>query len=60
MDPVKILEGDYFPTTRSFVENYKKRSSPGPVPKHWLHFSYIHSEEYKLDLNFDVNRKYNI
>ena len=28
-------------------------SNPGPVPKHWLGFSYIRPEAYELDLNFD-------
>ena len=36
-----------------FVENYKKLSTLGLVPKHWPGFSYIHSEYYKLDLNSD-------
>ena len=28
-------------------------STPGPVTKHWLGFSYICSEEYELYLNFN-------
>ena len=28
-------------------------STPGPVPKHWLGFSVIRSEDYELDQNFD-------
>ena len=28
-------------------------STPGPVLKHWLGFSYIHSKYYMLDLSFD-------
>ena len=27
--------------------------TPGPVPKHWLKFGYIHLEDYELDQNFD-------
>ena len=34
-------------------ENYKKMSTEGTVPKHWLGFRYIHSEDYELDQNFD-------
>ena len=43
---------DYFPYT-FFVYNYNKMSTPGPVPKHWIIFSYIRSEYYELDPNFD-------
>ena len=32
--PETIPEEDNFPDTRTFVEKYKKRSTPGPVPKH--------------------------
>ena len=28
--------------------------TPRPVSKHWLRFSYILSEVYYLDMNFDV------
>ena len=28
-------------------------STPGPVQKHWFKFSYINSEEYQSDKNFD-------
>ena len=27
-------------------------STPGPVPKHWLIFVYIRSEDYELDQKF--------
>ena len=30
-----------FPATKYFVGNYKKMSTPRPVPKHWIGFSYI-------------------
>ena len=36
-----------------FVENYKKFSTPVPVPKHCLLFSYTCSEDYELDQKFD-------
>ena len=38
---------------RLFVENHKKMSTPGPVQKYWLGFSYIHLEDYELYNNFD-------
>ena len=44
---------DPFPDTKSLVENYNKMSTPGPVPKHCLGFSYIHSKYYELDHSFD-------
>ena len=36
-----------------WVEKYKKRSNPGPFPKHWLVFSYICSEYYEWNINID-------
>ena len=51
--PEIMTEENYFSATKKFVSNYKKMSTPGPVPKHWLGFSYICSEYYELDLNFD-------
>ena len=53
VDPDKMAEEDYFPATKNVV-NYKETSTPEPVPKHWLGFSYICSEGYELDLNFDL------
>ena len=44
---------DHFLATKMFDDNYKKISTPVPVPKHWLGFSYIRLEDYKLDHNFD-------
>ena len=32
---------EHFPTTKTCDVNYKKMSTPGPVPKYWLGFSYI-------------------
>ena len=32
--------------------DYNKISTPGPVPKYWLGFSYICSENNELELNF--------
>ena len=41
--------------TTSYIPEKKLRknnsSTHGPVPKHWLEFSYICSEYYELDLN---------
>ena len=45
--------GRLFQATRTIVENYKKMSTLVPVPQHCIGFSYIHSEDYELDLNFD-------
>ena len=53
VDLETILVEEYFPDTKTFVKNYKKISTPGPVPKYWLGFSHIRSEDYELDLNFD-------
>ena len=33
--------------------NYKKMSTPGPLPKHLMGFSYIYSEDYESDQNCD-------
>ena len=52
--PEKMAKEDYFTDTKTFVANYKKMSTPGLVPKHWLGSSYICSEYYEFDLNFDV------
>ena len=52
VDPETIIVEDYFPTTNKFVEKYKKFSTPVPVPKYWLGFSFISSEYYELDMNF--------
>ena len=48
-----IIVEKYFPATKTFVENYKKMSTTGTVPKHWLVFTYISSKYYELDQNFD-------
>ena len=44
VDPDTITVVGHFPDTKTFVVNYKKISTLGPVPKYWLVFSYIHSE----------------
>ena len=51
--PGTMEEKKHFPSTKIFVENLKKRSTPVPVPKHWPGLSYICSEYYELYLNFD-------
>ena len=53
IDNKTMADEDYFPYTKSFPENYNKLSNPVPVPKHWLGFSYIFSEDYELGMNFD-------
>ena len=52
IDPKTMEEEDYFPATKTFVENYMKISTPGSVPKHWIGFSYIRSEYFELGLKF--------
>ena len=52
-NPEIIPVEEYFAATWTFFANYKKMSTPGPVPKNWLGFSYINSEDYELDMNFD-------
>ena len=47
VDTQKIPEEGHFSATKIFVENYKKFSKP------WLVLSYICSEYYELDQNFD-------
>ena len=44
---------DHFPAIKTFVVNYNKITNPGTVPENWLGFSYIRSEDYELDQNFD-------
>ena len=39
-----ISEEEHFPYTKTFVENYKKMSNPGPVPKTGFYLvTYIHN-----------------
>ena len=52
VDPETIPEGKYIPYIRNFAQEYKKKSTPGSIPKHWLGFIYIHSEYCELDLNY--------
>ena len=53
VDTETIPVKDYFPSAKNIDDNYKKVSTLGPVPKHYLAFSYIGSEYYKLDMKFD-------
>ena len=46
VDPETIPVEDHFTATKTFVDNYKKISTPRIVPKHWLVFSYIIYEYY--------------
>ena len=43
VDPKKIPLEKNVTATKTFVVNYKKMSTPGPVPKQWLVFSHIRS-----------------
>ena len=43
VNPQTMQVEDHSPATKSFVVNYKKISATGPIPKHWLGFSYIRS-----------------
>ena len=52
-DPETMEEEDWFWATKSFVDDYNRRSTPFPFQKHSLGFSYIHSEDYELYLNFN-------
>ena len=44
VDSDKILVDYHFPATTPFFVNYNKMSTPGPVPKHCIRFSYIPSK----------------
>ena len=56
VDPDTIPVEDNFPATKQFVLDYKKISTPGTVPKYCLGFSYIRSEYYDLDMNFNEKK----
>ena len=43
VDSEEMPVDDHFSPTITFVENYRKIWTPGPVPKHWLGFSYMRS-----------------
>ena len=53
VDPEKMPVEENFTSTKKIVMRYKKISTTRPVPKHWLRFSYIRSEDYELDQNLD-------
>ena len=42
---------ELFIASKKFVENYKKMSTIGLVPKNWIGFSHILLEDYELDNN---------
>ena len=48
-----VLKEEFFIPTRKIVANYNIMSTPALVSKYCLRFSYICSEEYDLDLNFN-------
>ena len=47
VDPETISGEEIFPATETFVEKYKKNSTPVPVPKHWIRCCYTRSEDYE-------------
>ena len=51
--PEKVAKEKYFPDMKDSFSNYKKKATPGPVPKHWHLFSFVHLKYYELDLKFD-------
>ena len=53
VDTQTIPMEEHFPDTKTFFVSYKDVSNPVPFPKHWMVLSYIHSEAYELDQNFD-------
>ena len=55
VDSEIMAEEDYLLYTRIFFENNKKISIPVPELKHLIGFSYIHPEDYELNLNFYKN-----
>ena len=48
-----MIYNDNFPSTKTFVENYKKRLNQEPLSKHCLGLSYICSYNYELYNIFD-------
>ena len=52
--PQIIPVEDHFPADKQFVVKYNKMSTPGPVPKYLLVFSYVRSEDYDLDQKFNA------
>ena len=60
VDLQKMLVEDHFTDTKTFAVKYKEISTKGPVPKDYLGFSYIHSEDYDIDKNFDDTQLKNL
>ena len=46
VDPDTITTEDHFPDTKQNIVDYKKISTPGKGPKHWIGFNHIHSKDY--------------
>ena len=57
VDPETMPVKDNFHPNKTFVVNYNKMSTPGPVPERWIELSYIRSENYELNQNFDETEK---
>ena len=53
VDTETMVEEGWFTATKTIVEKYKRRSTTVPVPNNFLVFSYIYSDDYELDLNFN-------
>ena len=47
------------PNNHTFFWKLQEWPTPVPVTKNWLVFSYIFSEDYELDIKFDIIRKDN-
>ena len=42
VDPETIIEEEYFTAGNFLLQTEIKMSTPGPLPKYWFVFSYIH------------------
>ena len=45
VDPETMPVEVHFPATKTFVVDYNKMSTQGRVPKHWIIFGYMCSED---------------
>ena len=50
---LKNYRGRLLTIYRNIIENYNKRSAPGPLLNHWLQFSCIFPEDDELYIKFD-------
>ena len=52
VNPKTIPVEDNFLDAKRIFDKYKKILTPAPVPKYWLVFSYMCSNDYELDVKF--------